>query len=133
MKRRSIEVPGRGHGTQPIPAASVVGNLLVSGGISGKDPATGTVPEDPAAEVAQAFANLRAILDAADASLDDVAKVTVFVRERGIRAHLNPVWTELFPDPDSRPARHTLEANLTGMRLQLECLAVLPGADGSTG
>ena len=123
--RRNIEVAGLGHGNQPIPLAAVVGGLLVTGGISGKDPATGAIPDDPAAEVAQAFANLRAILDAAGASADDVAKVTVFVKDRDIRAHVNPVWTELFPDESSRPARHTLEANLTGMRLQLECLAVV--------
>ena len=125
--RRNIEVPGLGHGNQPIPLAAVVGGLLVTGGISGRDPQTGELPEDPAAEVAQAFANLRAILGAAGATPDDVAKVTVFVRDRDIRAHVNPVWIELFPDPESRPARHTLEANLTGMRLQLECLAVVGG------
>ena len=123
--RRSIEVPGLGHGNQPIPLAAVVGGLLVTGGISGRDPATGELPQDPAAEVAQAFANLRSVLDAAGASPDDIAKVTVFVKDRDIRAHLNPVWLEMFPDPRSRPARHTLETNLTGMRLQLECLAVL--------
>lgn len=121
--RRSIEIPGLGHGAQPIPAACRVGPLLVSGGISGKDPATGTIPEDPAAEVAQAFANLKALLDAAGATPDDVAKVTVFVNDRDIRSHVNPPWLELFPDPESRPARHTLETRLAGMRIQLECLA----------
>ena len=123
--RRSIEIPGFGHGAQPIPAASLVGPLLVSGGISGKDPETGTIPEDPAAEVAQAFANLRAILDAAGATPEQVAKVTVFVKDRDIRAHVNPSWLELFPDPESRPARHTLETGLVGMRIQLECLAYI--------
>ena len=123
--RRNISVPGLGHGDQPIPLAAVVGGLLATGGISGRDPETGSIPEDPAAEVAQAFANLRAILDAAGASADDVLKVTVFVKDRDIRQHVNPVWVELFPDPQSRPARHTLEANLSGMRLQLECLAVV--------
>lgn len=121
--RRNIEVPGLGHGNQPIPVAALVGGLLVTGGVSGRDPQTGELPQDPAAEVAQAFANLRSILDAAGASTDDVAKVTVFVKDRDIRAHVNPVWLAMFPDPQSRPARHTLEANLTGMRLQLECLA----------
>lgn len=125
MTRRSIHVPGLGHGSQPIPAASVVGGLFMSGGISGKDPATGVLPEDPATEVAQAFANLRAILEAAGGGLDQVVKVTVFVPDRSIRVHLNPVWEECFPDPESRPARHTLEVPLAGLRLQLEAVAVL--------
>jgi 2-iminobutanoate/2-iminopropanoate deaminase len=123
--RRNIEVPGLGHGSQPIPLATVVGGLLVTGGISGRDPATGKFPEDPEAEVAQAFANLHSIVDAAGATLEDVAKVTVFVKDRDIRPHVNTAWLKLFPDPDSRPARHTLAADLTGMRLQLECLAVV--------
>jgi len=123
--RRSIHVPGLGHGSQPIPAASVVGGLLMTGGVSGKDPATGSIPEDPAAEVAQAFANLAAILAAAGGTMEQVVKVTVFVTDRGIRSHLNPVWEQHFPDPDHRPARHTLEVPLTGMRLQLEAVAVL--------
>lgn len=123
--RQSIEIPGLGHGGQPIPAASRVGPLLVSGGISGKDPETGTIPEDPAAEVAQAFTNLKAILEAAGATLEHVAKVTVFVKDRDIRTHVNPPWLELFPDPESRPARHTLETSLAGMRIQLECLAFI--------
>lgn len=126
--RRNIHVEGLGHGSQPIPLAAVVGGLLVTGGVSGRDPVTGQLPEDPAAEVRQAFANLRSILDEAGATADDVAKVTVFVKDRDIRQHINPVWVEMFPDPDSRPARHTLEANLSGMRLQLECLAVTSGA-----
>lgn len=126
MHRRSVDVPGLEH-ANPIPNASVVGNLLVTGGVSGTDPASGQVPDDPAAEVAQAFANLRAILDAAGTTLDAVAKVTVFVQDRAFRKHVNPVWTELFPDPASRPARHTLETSLSGVRIQLECLAVLDG------
>jgi 2-iminobutanoate/2-iminopropanoate deaminase len=127
MKRRSIHVPGLGHGAQPIPNACVVDGLLMSGGVSGKDPATGAVPEDPAAEVEQAFANLRAIVEAAGGTLDQVVKVTVFVTDRAVRAHLNPVWERLFPDPESRPARHALEVPLSGMRLQLEAVAVLDG------
>lgn len=123
--RHSIDIPGLGHGSQPIPAASRVGPLLVSGGISGKDPETGSIPEDPAAEVAQAFANLKTLLDAAGATPEQVAKVTVFVKDRDIRTHVNPPWLELFPDPESRPARHTLETSLAGMRIQLECLAFI--------
>lgn len=126
MSRRTITVPGLDHGAQPIPLAVVVGGLLVTGGISGKDPATGAVPDDPAAEVAQAFRNLEAVLDAAGCAPEQVAKVTVFVADRDVRGYVNPEWTRLFPDPDDRPARHTLVQPLSGMRIQLECLAACP-------
>lgn len=125
MSRRSISLPGLGHGSQPIPTAAVVRGLLVTGGISGRDPGTGEVPPEPAAEVRQAFANLRAVLHAADADPGDVAKVTVFTQDRELRTYVNQEWLALFPDPDSRPARHTLLLPpAAGLRLQLECLAV---------
>ena len=42
--RTSIEVPGLEH-VNPIPNASRLGPFLMSGGIFGKDPGTGKVPE----------------------------------------------------------------------------------------
>jgi 2-iminobutanoate/2-iminopropanoate deaminase len=130
MPRRVIKVPGLGHGQQPIPLAVVVNGVLVTGGIDGRDPETGTVPEDPASEVRHLFANLKAVLDAAGCSPDEVAKITVFVKDRDIRQYVNPEWVKLFPDPDSRPARHTLVQPLSGVRIQLDCLAVLDRSIG---
>ena len=42
--RRRIEVEGFGHGGQPIPAASRVGNIVMTGGGCGLDPETGKIP-----------------------------------------------------------------------------------------
>lgn len=129
MRRKSISVPGLGHDDQPIPTAvtisGAIGGLLVTGGISGVDPETGEMPKDVADEVAQAFANLRAVLAAAECTPDDVAKITVFTTDRSIREYVNREWVAMFPDPGSRPARHTLTQQLAGMRVQLDCLAVL--------
>ena len=51
MARRSIEVPGLQH-RAPIPQACVVGNLLVSGGISPVDPETGSTMDGTDEQVA---------------------------------------------------------------------------------
>ncbi|CAB4934588.1 MAG: RidA family protein [Actinobacteria bacterium] len=126
MARRSVEVPGLHHGGLPIPTASLVGNLLVSGGISPLDPETGTVPEDLEAQVALVFANLRRTLDAAGGTLDDVAKVTVFVVDKAIRPLVDAQWVVHFPDESSRPARHTLRTELPpSVQIQLDLIAVL--------
>lgn len=126
MARRSIEVPGLGHGDTPIPLASVVGNLLVSGGIGPTDPATGVTPQDADGQVAQAFANIRLVVEAAGGTLADIAKVTAFVADTSIRPVLDKYWTQAFPDKASRPARHVLRADQPGSRLlQLEIIAVL--------
>ena len=126
MARRSIEVPGLHHGGLPIPQACVVGNLLVSSGISPLDPGTGTVPVDPADQVELVFANARRVLDAAGGRPEDVAKCTVFVRDKAIRPLVDKYWTEMFSDADARPARHTLRIDLAEpLRIQLEIIALL--------
>ena len=104
MGRRSIEVPGLGHGAHPIPNASLVGPLLESGSISGVDRASGVLPEDAATQVANLFDNAAAVLAAAGGSLDDVAMfATVYVRTKDVRSELNPVWEKHFPDPGRGP------------------------------
>lgn len=122
---RSIEVPGLRH-SAPIPQAAVVGNLLVSGGIGPMDPETGATPDGTDEQVAVVFANVRRVLAAAGGTPDDIVKCTVFVRDRAIRPVVDKYWVEMFPDAASRPARHTLPAELQGsMQLQLEIMAVL--------
>lgn len=124
MTQRSIEVEGLGHGGTPIPAACRVGPLLMSGGINGKDIATGKIPEDLDLQVRNAFANMKRILEAADMALTDVVKVTVFLADEGDRAAVNGPWTDAFPDPGQRPARHALILPLRGgARIQLEVTA----------
>ena len=126
MARRSIEVPGLHHGGLPIPQACVVGNLLTSSGISPLDPATETVPDDVEKQVELVFANARRVLEAAGGRPEDVAKCTIFVRDKAIRPVIDKYWIEMFPDAASRPARHTLRIDLAEpMQIQLEILALL--------
>ena len=121
---RSIDVPGIGH-KAPIPLAARVGDLVCSSGIAGKDPASGALPDDPAAQVRNAFANLERVLAAAGATLADVARLTVYVRDDGVHDAINAEWHRCFPDPGDRPARHMLVHPLQhGMIVQLEFIAM---------
>lgn len=56
----------------------LAGRLAFISGQGGQD-ATGNLSPDFAAQVEQAYANLRAVLDALGASVDRVVKLTVFV------------------------------------------------------
>jgi 2-iminobutanoate/2-iminopropanoate deaminase len=130
MKRKSIEVPGLHHGANPIPVASVVGNLLVSGGISGMDPATSTLPSDLPAQVAQLFDNVERVVLAGGSSLDQIAKMTFFFADPAARDIINEHWIRRFPNAASRPARHSLTYELRPpMLVQCEVIAILE-ADG---
>jgi 2-iminobutanoate/2-iminopropanoate deaminase len=106
-KRKSFDVEGLGH-ANPIPAASRIGNIVATGGVSGTDTSTGKIPEGAAAQCHHMFANLRTILAAAGATPEDVIRVTVWIKRPEIRDEVNKEWVAMFPDPDSRPARHTM-------------------------
>lgn len=122
---RSIDLPGASHNA-PIPAAARVGNILCSSAISGKDAATGQLPEDIAAQARHAFANLRALLTAGGATLADVVKLSVTISDNSVREAINVEWLSCFPDPHDRPARHiTVHPLQHGMWLQLEVMAVI--------
>ena len=128
-KRRSIEVEGFNHGTNPIPAASRVGNMVMTGGVYGLDPRTKAIPDGAAEQCRLMFANLRRILSAAGATPDEVLRVTVFIKDNSVREVINPEWLALFPDATSRPARQTLiNPHLAAnMLIQCEATAVVGG------
>jgi len=130
LKRRVVEVPGLGHGGQPIPLAVALGGLLVTGGLSGRDPRDGTLPAALEDEVAQLFRNVGAVLDAAGTGPEAIAKITVLLRDGSYRDAVNREWVALFPDASDRPARQTFVQSLPGdLRVQADLLAVLENKD----
>jgi 2-iminobutanoate/2-iminopropanoate deaminase len=102
-----------------------IDNIVYSSGISGRGP-SGDLPEDGEQQVRNSFANLRAFLAAADVTTDDVIRLTVSLADMTLREFVNEEWLAMFPDPESRPARHASLQNLNGpkTKLQLEVVAV---------
>lgn len=125
-KRRSIEVSGVKH-QNPIPSASRKGPFVVSGAISGADPETGKVPADLDAQCRQMFQNVRRVIEAAGGTTEDIVKMNVWISDRKSRETMNRYWVEMFSDPHSRPARHTIaHADFTPpMQIQCDLLAVI--------
>jgi enamine deaminase RidA (YjgF/YER057c/UK114 family) len=123
--RRSVNVPGYAH-VNPIPAASRIGNLVMSSVISGRDAETGTMPEAIEDQCAHMFRTLQNIVEAAGGTTENVIKITVWLRDTNDRQALNAEWVKLFPDPASRPARHTLPLVGAGESLvQCDVIAVI--------
>ncbi len=110
--------------------ASVVGDLIfVSGTLGTKGAGISLVPGGVGAETRQTLENIRTILGAAGAGLEDVVKVSVYVTDMADFAAMNEVYAEFFPsDP---PARITLEvAGLAlGAEVEIECIAARPLGD----
>ena len=125
-RRRSLHVEGLKHAA-PIPSGAVVGNLVFSSAISGRDPASGELPADPDAQARIMFANLRRFMEAAGGSLDDIGHLKLYVGDDQHREAVNRAWLECFPDPHNRPARHAVRAEMRqGVLFQIEIIAVLP-------
>ncbi len=123
--RKSIVVPAIAH-KFPVPNASRIGNMVMSGSISGIDPKTKVMPDDLAGQCVNMFGNMKSVIEAAGGTTDDIIKVTVFIRDRNNRGPLNDEWVKMFPDEHSRPARHAQLLPAEGPSLiQCDFVAVL--------
>lgn len=126
--RRSVVVPEIAHAF-PVPNASRIGNMVVSGSISGVDPTLRAMPDGMAAQCANMFVNVKSVIETAGGTVDDIIKITVFIRDRNNREPLNEEWIRMFPDPESRPARHAQPLLIDGPSLiQCDFFAVIRGA-----
>ncbi len=91
----------------PYSQAVRAGNMLFTSGQLPINPATGEVSGDITAQTKQVLENLKAIIEAAGGSLDDVVKATVFITDLSGFAAMNEVYAKYF---SSRPpARSTVE------------------------
>ena len=107
-KRKSINWAGFKH-ENPIPNASMIGNILMSSIMSGRDPDTGAMPPEAEAQIVNIFKQIKLAVEAAGGAPNDILKVNFWVKDPAVgRKMLNGPWTKMFPDEKSRPARHTL-------------------------
>jgi 2-iminobutanoate/2-iminopropanoate deaminase len=94
--------------TGPVPQAVQADGWIYVSALFGVDPETGRIPDDARAEAEQLFANLAAILAAADTALTDVVRVGIFMKQlQRDRPVFNEVWQEVFGG--HRPARSAVE------------------------
>lgn len=101
------------------------GTLYISGQIA-IDPSTGSlVTDDIESETHQVFANLKAILDNAGMTFDQIVKCSVFVADMGMYSRINAVYATYF-DEATAPARELVEvANLPKyVNVEISAIAV---------
>jgi len=90
------------------------------------DPATGQVIEgDIATQTKRVLDNLNGLLEACGATLGDVVKTTVFLKDMGEFARMNEVYATYFPEKP--PARSTVEAARLprDVRVEIDCIALV--------
>ena len=108
----------------PYSQAIDTGSMLYASGQIPINPIDGTIPEGIKAQTAQSLANVKAILDAAGLTLNNVVKTTVFLADMNDFAAMNEVYAEVFEAPypaRSAVAVRTLPKNVL---VEIEVVAV---------
>jgi 2-iminobutanoate/2-iminopropanoate deaminase len=99
--------------------------VFVSGQIA-LDPATGRMlAGDVQAQTSRVIENLRAVLEAAGASLDGVVRTTVYLADLADFPRMNEVYEQAFTSTP-RPARTTIQAGALplGAAVEIDAIAV---------
>ncbi|MGH2354224.1 MAG: RidA family protein [Chloroflexota bacterium] len=108
----------------PYSQAVQTGDLIFVAGQGCMNPKSGQMErESIQSETRQVLENVKSILEAAGASLDDVVKTTCFLADMNDFQAFNAVYAEYFPtDP---PARTTIQAGrLPGdIKVEIEAIA----------
>ncbi len=110
----------------PYSQAVKAGNFIFCSGQIPLDPKTGEfVSEEIAEQTRQVLKNLSAVLEAAETSLNNVVKTTVFLADMNDFAQMNEVYAEFFSE--NKPARATVQAARLprDARVEIECIAVI--------
>ncbi|NPA92522.1 MAG: RidA family protein [Chloroflexi bacterium] len=126
MSKQIISTDKAPKAIGPYSAAVKVGAFVYTAGQIGIDPATGEVVSGGIeAETRQALTNLKHVLEAAGASLNDVVKTTVFLRDINDFARMNAVYAEFFTEQP--PARSAIQAAALpkGVAVEIEAVAIL--------
>ena len=127
MSRETVTASGAPEPAGPYSHAVVANGFVYVSGQGPVDPETGSIPDGFEDQVRQTFENLGTILEAAGSGLDGVVKVNAYVTDLTRFGRFNEVYREFFAqDP---PARTTVGADLLGILVEVDCVAIV-GGDG---
>jgi len=111
--KKIITTPNAPAPIGPYNQAVLKGNMLYTSGQIAIDPKTGNlVTDDIKTETKLVMENLKAILNQAEMTFENVLKTTIFISDMNNFAKINEVYATYF-DEATAPARETVEvANL---------------------
>ena len=113
----------------PLPAGPYsqgirVGDFVYVAGQGPGDPVTRkNAGETIEEQTARTLENVKAILEAAGASMGDVVKTTVHLSDLGLFSRFNKVYETYFPDP--KPVRTTVGSQLMGILVEIDAVAYI--------
>jgi 2-iminobutanoate/2-iminopropanoate deaminase len=124
--RELVTAAGAATAIGPYSPALKVGNLLFLSGSIPLDPLSGQlIPGGIVEQTTRVMENIKALLEAAGASFNNVARTTVFLIDLGEFAQMNEVYSKYFTAP--YPARSTVQVVKLPreVRVEIDVIAVL--------
>lgn len=122
MPKQQISTDKAPRPAGPYSQGLRVGDIVFVAGQGPGNPATGQKAGDTIeAQTAQTLENIKAILEAAGASMADVVKSTVHLSDMSLFANFNKVYETYFPDP--KPVRTTVGSQLPGILVEIDVIA----------
>lgn len=115
-----LEIPGMTH-RSPLPPAARLGSWLFSSVIGAENPASGKAPNEPAAQIEQAFENVEAVMRAAGGDARGVNHLWVFLADMAHNKIMLEAYLKRFDGEGDRPARKTVRYKLPpGAHIQVQ-------------
>lgn len=106
----------------PYSQAIKINGMVYTSGQLGIHPETGEMPDDLTAQAHLVFKNLKAVLEAAGTSMDNVVKTLVFLSDMNDFVPVNDIYKEYFTN--DYPARSAVEVARLPKDAKLEIEAI---------
>lgn len=104
----------------PYNQAVLAGNTLYTSGQIALDPVTMTlVNEDIQSETKQVMENMKAVLEAAEMTFENVVKATIFIIDMNDFSKINEVYSAYFNEKTA-PARETVQVACLPKNVNIE-------------
>lgn len=128
MKKEEINSKKSNQAILPYSPAVKFGSLLFVSGQIGIDPKTNEMAaSDIKIQTEQVFYNLKKVLEAGGAGLENVLKVNVYLTDMNNFPVMNEIYAKKFKKP--YPARVTVEVSKLprGAMIEIDCIAFTKG------
>ncbi|CAK7004427.1 MAG: Putative reactive intermediate deaminase TdcF [Desulfovibrio sp.] len=121
MKKQEIRTDKAPLPGGPYSQGLKAGSRVYVAGQRPVDAATGAIPPEFQAQAKLVLDNVRHVLEAGGAAMDDVVKVTVYLSDIANFAAFNEVYVTYFTAP--YPTRTTVSCALRGILVEVDAIA----------
>jgi len=126
MTRSIVSTPNAPAAIGTYSQAVRCGDTLYLSGQIGLDPASGQLVEGVENQIQRVFANLKAVAEAAGASLGSVAKLTVYLTDLANFARVNDAMAQYFSEPYPARAVVGVASLPRGALIEADAIIVFP-------